>query len=179
MPRSPRAKAQRCTLRRLPDETPVQPADVEQRDFEGELDVTGSFPRDSDANQFAALDRAKQNAFTYFSRKYRCIGDCGEDRLCRLKVKVLETKSAQLLTRVLPVDPDSVLGRRGVRERTVAILRIGINATVECACVERPVLREPARPLPPVATSPLSPAPATATLSLPWITLDGTVVWPD
>lgn len=135
----PAADQEKCVLHDLQTEKPVSPKDVDKYWQTGEWDVTSAVPRRDKASLFIAYDDALDKALEHFSVKYECVGHCGEDRICNLVVKVLQTKGSKLVRRKVPTDPEGFEFRRlGLREVERVYLQVQVFVTCECECVERP-----------------------------------------
>jgi len=108
----------------------------------GEWDVTGFVGRNrqlSEESVFLARDAALARAQEDLCNRYACTGGCGDDKLCQVDVKVLGNRSARLLRRMVPNDPDSFPYRRlGQKESEHVYVQIELRVTCECRCIERP-----------------------------------------
>lgn len=104
----------------------------------GEYDVTPASAQSefSEANQRAAHADAVAKALAQFAREFVCIGSCGEDRLCTLRVVVVESESAQLVVRKVRTPEGSFQRvRLGVLEVEQRLLTLRLLVTCECACI--------------------------------------------
>jgi hypothetical protein len=141
MPRPDRKVKEDCQLKDRNTGKPVAGA-VPPMSVTGEYDVTGLVGRDrqlSDASIFLARDAAVAKAQEDLSNRYECAGGCGDDRLCHLVVTVLGNRSARLVRRMVPNDPDSFPYKRlGQKASEHVYVQIELTVTCECRCIARP-----------------------------------------